>query len=172
MRPRLLHHPSRVYRVLHVAHEEVRVDALHQPIPKLDRLGEVVTGVDVHERKGDPGRMKRLPGQMYHGDRVLAAAEQQHRAFELCGDLAHDVDRLGLELVEVRLVIVGHEVVWMALKMWAAERAGLRQLARAGRSGCSGSVERATDRPARASTDMSAGTSSCRITLRSMRAPE
>jgi hypothetical protein len=32
-----------------------------------------------------------------HDDRVLAAGEQQHRPLELGGDLADDVDGLGLE---------------------------------------------------------------------------
>ena len=42
-----------------------------------------------------------LLGQAQQHDRVLAAGEQQHRALELRGDLAHDVDRFGFERVEV-----------------------------------------------------------------------
>jgi hypothetical protein len=34
-------------------------------------------------------------------DRVLAAREQQHRPFELGRHLAHDVDGLGLEHIEL-----------------------------------------------------------------------
>ena len=40
---------------------------------------------------------ERLLGQPQQHDRVLAAAEQQRRALALGGDLADDVDRLGLE---------------------------------------------------------------------------
>src|SRR5207253_9871287 len=42
-----------------------------------------------------------LLGQSEEDDRVLAAGEEQHRPLELRGDLAKDVDSLGLELVEV-----------------------------------------------------------------------
>ena len=45
---------------------------------------------------------ERLLGEPQQHDRVLAAGEEQHRPLALGGDLAHDVDRLGLELVEVR----------------------------------------------------------------------
>ena len=44
---------------------------------------------------------ERLLGQAQQHDRVLAAAEEQHGPLELGGDLAHDVDRLGLERLEV-----------------------------------------------------------------------
>ena len=50
---------------------------------------------------GKRRRAERLLGQAQQHDRVLAAAEQQHRPLELGGDLAHDVDRLGLERVQV-----------------------------------------------------------------------
>ena len=54
-------------------------------------------------------RPERLLGQAQHHDRVLAAGEQQHRPLELGRDLADDVDRLGLELVEVgQHVRLGH----------------------------------------------------------------
>jgi hypothetical protein len=55
-----------------------------------------VAGVDVHHRERDAGRPERLLGQVQHDDGVLAAREQQHRALELGGDLADDVDGLGL----------------------------------------------------------------------------
>ena len=45
---------------------------------------------------------ERLLREPQHHDRVLAAGEEQHGPLTLGGDLAHDVDRLGLELVEVR----------------------------------------------------------------------
>ena len=64
-------------------------------------LGEVVPGVHVHHRERDRRRPERLLGQAQQHDRVLAAAEQQHGPLELGGDLADDVDRLGLEDVQV-----------------------------------------------------------------------
>ena len=68
-------------------------------VAELDHLGEVVAGVDVHQREREAARAERLLGQAQQHDRVLAAGEQQHRALELGGDLAHDVDRLGLQRV-------------------------------------------------------------------------
>ncbi len=50
---------------------------------------------------GKPRRPERLLGQAQQHDRVLAAGEQQHRPLELGGDLAHDVDRLGLERTQM-----------------------------------------------------------------------
>ena len=73
----------------------------------LEDLGEVVAGVHVHDRKRDRRRRERLLGQREHDDRVLAAGEQQHGPLELGRDLAEDVDRLGLEHVELRERVVG-----------------------------------------------------------------
>ena len=50
------------------------------PVAELEHLGEVVPGVDVHDRERDPRRAERLLGEPQHHDRVLAAGEQQHRA--------------------------------------------------------------------------------------------
>ena len=57
---------------------------------------------------------ERLLGQPQQNDRVLAAAEQQHRALELGGHLAEDVDRLGLEGLEVGELVMD----------WVHQRAG------------------------------------------------
>ena len=51
---------------------------------------------------GNARRPERLLGQPQQHDRVLAAAEQQHRPLELGGDLAHHVDGLVLERVQLR----------------------------------------------------------------------
>ena len=67
----------------------------------VDDLGEVVTGVDVHQRERKARRPERLLGQPQHHRGVLAAREEQHRALELGRDLTHDVDRFGLERVEM-----------------------------------------------------------------------
>ena len=78
-------------------------------VAERQHLVEVVAGVDVHQRERHPGRPEGLLGQAQHDDRVLAAAEQQRGALELRGDLAHHVDALGLqhvELVEGRFAVV------------------------------------------------------------------
>ena len=63
--------------------------------------GKLWPGVDVHEREREAAGPERLLGQAQQHDRVLAAAEQQDGPLELGGDLAHDVDGLALERVEV-----------------------------------------------------------------------
>ena len=50
---------------------------------------------------GNGAGPERLLGQPQQHDRVLAAGEQQHGVLELGGDLAHDVDRLRLQHLEV-----------------------------------------------------------------------
>jgi hypothetical protein len=70
-------------------------------VAELQHVGEVQPGVDVHDREGDAGRRERLAGQLQHHDRVLAAGEEQHRALELRGHLADDVDGLGLQRLQL-----------------------------------------------------------------------
>jgi hypothetical protein len=60
-----------------------------------------VPGVDVHHRERHPAGRERLLRQPQHDDRVFAAAEQQHRPFELGHHLAHDEYALGFEGVEM-----------------------------------------------------------------------
>ena len=50
---------------------------------------------------GKRARAKRLLGEAQQHERILAAGEQQRRVRALAGDLAQDVDRFGLEPVEV-----------------------------------------------------------------------
>ena len=82
-------------------HDQPLAELGHAAVAELDHLGEVVAGVDVHQRERERRRAERLLGQAQQHDRVLAAAEQQHRPLEFGGDLAHHVDRLGLERAQV-----------------------------------------------------------------------
>ena len=100
-RPCLLDHAALVDRLLHRGDHEALAELGDAAVAELDRLGEVVARVDVHEREREATRPERLLGEPEEDDRVLAAGEEQHRPLELGGDLAHDVDRLGLERVEV-----------------------------------------------------------------------
>ena len=73
------------------------------------RLRKVVPGIDVHQRKWQLGRPKCLFGQVRHNDGVLAAGKEQDGFLKLRGGLAQDVDRFGLELIEVGDgVVCGH----------------------------------------------------------------
>jgi hypothetical protein len=65
-------------------------------------LREVVPGIDVHDRKRDPGRRERLLRQPQHHDRVLAAREQQHRPLELGHHLTHHEDALRFKRIQMR----------------------------------------------------------------------
>ena len=97
----LLDDAARVDRLLHRGDDEPLAELRDAPVAVLDHLGEVVPRVDVHQREREAAGAERLLGQAQQHDRVLAAREQQHGPLELGGDLAHDVDRLRLELVEV-----------------------------------------------------------------------
>ena len=54
----VLDDPTGVDRVLHRRDDELDTELLHRAIAELDQLGEVVTGVDVHDRERErgPGR--------------------------------------------------------------------------------------------------------------------
>ena len=67
----------------------------------LDHVREVVPSVDVHHQKGERVRPERLLGEPQQHDRVLAAAEQQHRTLELGPHLEHHLDRLGLQRAQM-----------------------------------------------------------------------
>ncbi len=101
-RPGLLDDAALVDRLLDARDDEALAELGDAAVAVLDHLGEVVARVDVHDRERELRRAERLLGEPQHDDRVLAAGEEQHRPLTLGGDLAHDVDRLGLERVEMR----------------------------------------------------------------------
>ena len=101
-RPGLLDDAALVDRLLHRRDDQPLVELAHAAVAELDHLGEVVPRVDVHDRERELAGPERLLGEPQQDDRVLAAREEQHRPLELRRDLAEDVDRLGLEVVEVR----------------------------------------------------------------------
>ena len=97
----LLDDAALVDRLLHGRDDQPLAELGDAAVAELDHLGEVVAGVDVHQREREAAGPERLLRQAQQHDRVLAAGEQQHGPLELGRDLAHDVDRLGLERVEV-----------------------------------------------------------------------
>ena len=100
-RARLLDDAALVDRLLDARDDEALAELGDAAVAELDHLGEVVAGVDVHDREREAAGPEGLLGEPQQHDRVLAAGEEQHRPLALGGDLAHDVDRLGLELVEM-----------------------------------------------------------------------
>src|SRR5579884_561386 len=91
-----------VDRLLHRRDDEPLPELRDAAVAVLDRLGEVVPRVDVHDRERELARPERFLGEPQEDDRVLAAGEEQHRPLPLGRDLAKDVNGLRLELVEVR----------------------------------------------------------------------
>ncbi len=100
-RARLLDRAPAVDRLLHARHDQLLAQFRHAAVAELDHLGEVVAGVHVHQRERERRRAERLLREAQQHDRVLAAAEQQHRALQFRGDLAHHVDRLALQCPQV-----------------------------------------------------------------------
>ncbi|GAA2781428.1 hypothetical protein GCM10020219_061110 [Nonomuraea dietziae] len=104
--PCLLGDAAGVDGVLDAGHHQPGAELGGAPVTELDDLGEVVPGVDVHEREGDRRRPEGLLRDAQHHDGVLATGEEQTRALELRRHLTHDVDGLGLENVELRRGVV------------------------------------------------------------------
>ena len=98
----LLPDAARVDRLLHRRDDQPLVERLDQAVAELDHLGEVVAGVDVEDRERQRAGPERLLGEAQQDERVLAAGEHQHGPLELRRDLAHDVDRLRLEPLQLR----------------------------------------------------------------------
>ena len=97
----LLDHAAVVDRLLHRGDDQRLAELGDAAVAVLDHLGEVVARVDVHHRERELAGPEGLLREAQEHDRVLAAGKEQHRALELGRELAHDVDRLRLELVEV-----------------------------------------------------------------------
>ncbi len=76
-------------------------DFLGKLIAKLVHLRELVAGVDVQQRERQFAGMKRLLGQAHHHGRVLADRVQHDRPLEFRGHFTHNVNALGLELLQM-----------------------------------------------------------------------
>src|SRR4051794_11204830 len=104
----LLDHAPAVDRLLHRGDDQALAELGDAAVAEPEHLGEVVAGVHVHERERERRRAERLLGQAQQDDRVLAAAEEQHGLGQLGRDLAHDVDGLGLEDLEMCQLVRAH----------------------------------------------------------------
>ena len=131
---------------------DVQLDAqtVDPAVSRREHLGKVEAGIDLEQTEGDLGRGEGALGQPEHDDRVLAAGEHQDGTLELRSDLTDDVDRLGLEDVEVRQGSLwggsGHEgtslrtgpsehncLLWMTKLVFRCWMARLRHTERRGR---------------------------------------
>ncbi len=108
----LIDDPPLVDRVLHARHDQPLADLRDPPVTELNRLGEVVARVHMHDRKREAPRTKRLLRQPQQNDRVLPPGEQQNRPLELGGGLAQHMNRLGLEGAQMGEVVGGGHPCW------------------------------------------------------------
>ena len=81
-------------------------------VTELDHLPELIGRVDVQQGKRGLRWVERLCGEMQQHGRVLADRVQHHRLAELGHNLSHDVNALGLKLLQVGQVVVGHHAGW------------------------------------------------------------
>jgi hypothetical protein len=95
-----LHAPG-ADRLAHGAHQQALAQLGGARVAERDHFGKVVLGVDVQQRERELVRTECLLRQAQHDDRVLAAGEEERGVARLCDHLAHDVDRLGFEPVQV-----------------------------------------------------------------------
>ena len=103
---------ARVDLFLHRGHHQSDTGLGHTAVTELDDLGEVVPGVDVHDRKGDRPGPERLLREAKHHKGILASGEEQHGPLELRGHLTHDEDCLGLQDVQLgQLVTPGRLLI-------------------------------------------------------------
>ncbi|MEH2487080.1 hypothetical protein V1280_003019 [Bradyrhizobium sp. AZCC 2230] len=81
--------------------DQIGTDALGRLVAKCNHLPELPRGVDMEQREGEPGGMKRLHRHMEHHARILADRIEHDRLFELGDHIAHDLDRFSLEAAEM-----------------------------------------------------------------------
>jgi len=91
--------PRLGFRVL--VDDQLKAQLLGHALAHLVHGLELPGRVHVHQREGRLAGIEGLGGQVQHHGAVLADRIQHHRAFALGGHLAHDVDALGLQSLQV-----------------------------------------------------------------------
>jgi hypothetical protein len=82
--------------------KEIEPESLGGFVAKRDHLTELPGRIDVQKRKGRLRRKERLDRQVQHHRAVLADGIEHDGPLALGHHLAHDVDALGLETLEMR----------------------------------------------------------------------
>ena len=117
-------HAAAVDRVLDVADDQLDIVAFRQVIAEVERFLEVVARVDMQQREGDAAGGEGAARQLDHDNRVLAAGEEQDRAFKLRGHFAHDKDGFGFQLHKVSALLPVHNREFpfyaSAIRRWAS----------------------------------------------------
>ncbi len=81
--------------------DELQAPFLDDVVAELDHLAELPGRVDVEQREGRLRRIEGFHRDMQHRHGVLADRKQHHRLFAFRDSLAHDVDALRLEPIEM-----------------------------------------------------------------------
>ena len=92
-------------------HQQFEAVLVHHALAERVHLAELPLRVHVQQRERQPGRVEGLERQVQHHRAVLPDRVQHDRPVALRHDLAHDVDALGLEPLEVRQRTVVESVV-------------------------------------------------------------
>ncbi len=82
-------------------HEQLHAEFARHLVAKLVHVAELPRRVDVQQRKRRRRRIERLDREVQHHRAVLADGVEHHRLLALRHHLAHDVDALGLEPLQV-----------------------------------------------------------------------
>src|SRR6266571_8752403 len=91
---------------------EARADGFCEFVPKLDHLGELVTGVDVKKRKWQRTGIERLARQMDEHARVFPDGIQHHGVPKLGGSFAENVNGFAFKLAKMRPFVVHTATFW------------------------------------------------------------
>ena len=83
-------------------HDQIHANLRGHAIAEGIHVAEFPGGVHVHQREGRLGRIERLSREVQHHRAVLADRIEHHRIRRLGDELAHDVDALRLEALEMR----------------------------------------------------------------------
>jgi hypothetical protein len=95
-------------RVLHFPDDQLPAQLLGAAVAKLVELRKMMTRIHIQERHRNVRRAKRFLRETQEADRVLAAGKQERGAFEFPRHFPHDVNRFGLEMLEVIQVVALH----------------------------------------------------------------
>src|SRR5881397_2721492 len=96
----LLRLAEKAFRPSDIPMPFLNVDTGHH-FPELNEFREMMARVHIEERHRDVRGTEGFLGQAQEADGILAAGEQQRRPLKLRGDLAHDVDGFGFEVLKM-----------------------------------------------------------------------
>ncbi len=99
------------------ADDQFRAEFLRAPVAEFNQLRKFVAGFDVKKRHRNVRRAERLLREAQQADGILAAGEEQGGALEFSGDLTHDVNRLGFQILQMVEMVRTHEK-GMASGVW------------------------------------------------------